>query len=164
MRKILYLLLIFSIIHCGKGNDAMKREGDDVVYFENDDSEMNAAIEEARKTLPEFQKALLSENPDYTDFAIKQRFDNADGNGEHIWLSDITFNNGKYTGVVQNVPINIPNVHLGDSLEINENNISDWMYYDKNKIVGAYTIRVMRKNISEKERKQMDEEQGISYE
>ena len=105
---------------------------------------------------------MISKNPDFSNFAIKQRFDTPEG-GEHIWIGDIVFDNGKYRGTVQNEPVNPLDVKIGDEIVVNVDNLSDWMYYDKNIVKGAYTVKVLRETMSDEEKKEMDS-QGLIYE
>lgn len=85
-----------------------------------------------------------------------------DNNGEHIWIGDITFKNGKYSGVIHNEPYEPIGVKLGDTVDVDIYNLSDWMYHDKNIVKGAYTVKVLRKSLTEEEKNQMDD--GLVYE
>ena len=167
MKKI-FLIGVFSLVisSCENNNrEKVQREGEpDVVLVENQDNEMNSAIENAQKTFKtDFHQALLSENPNFSNFVIKQRFDTPDGGGEHMWIGDIVFDNGKYHGIVQNEPMQPLDVKLGDKVVVNVDNLSDWMYYDKNIVKGAYTVKVLRKTMTAEEKKEMDS-QGLIYE
>ncbi len=153
------------LINCQEKREKLKREGKpDIMYFKNADEEMNSAVKNAKETLPEFQNAIQSKNPDYSNFTLKQQFDTSDGGGEHIWIGDIQFKDGKYYGIVQNEPFDKKIlVKLGDSVEVPIERISDWKYNDKNIVKGAYTIKVVRKYMSPEEKKEMDAE-GLIYE
>lgn len=166
MKKI-FIIGIFTLVFasCENKKERVQREGEpDVVMVETEDSEMNKAIENARKTFKsDFHPALMSKNADFSNFTIKQKFDTPDGSGEHIWIGDIVFDNGEYHGIVHNEPINPLDIKLGDNVVVNLDNLSDWMYYDKNIVKGAYTVKVLRKTMTEEERKEMDS-QGLVYE
>ncbi|WP_312075303.1 DUF2314 domain-containing protein [Chryseobacterium sp.] len=166
MKKII-TIAIFSFItfSCQEKKERIKREGEpDMILVKSEDDEMNSAIDNAKKTFKsEFHTALLSENPDFVNFAIKQRFDLPDNNGEHIWIGNITFKNNKYYGIVHNDPYEQIGVKLGDSVTVNIENLSDWMYYDKNIVKGAYTVKLLRKTMTDEEKKQMDSD-GLIYE
>lgn len=141
------------------------REGEPpVVLVKTEDDEMNSAIENAKKTFTkEFHTALLSKNPNYSNFTIKQKFDLPNDSGEHIWIGDIEYKKGKYSGVIQNEPYEPVGVKLGDTVDVNIEKLSDWMYYDKNIVKGAYTVKVLRKTLTDEEKKQMDAG-GLIYE
>lgn len=165
MKKIITIIFLSALsMSCQDKHKTLEREGEpDVVYFENTDAEMNVAVKDAQKSLPEFTNALQSNNANYSNFTLKQRFDTSDGNGEHIWIGDIVLRNGKYFGFVQNNPVDVKDLKLGDSVEVINDQISDWMYYDGNKVKGAFTVKVMRKFMSPIEKQEMDSE-GLIYE
>lgn len=157
-------IISLVISSCENKRERIQREGEpEVLLVESEDAGMNAAIENAKKTFKtNFHPALISKNPDFSNFAIKQRFDTPEG-GEHIWIGDIVFDNGKYRGILQNEPVNPLDVKIGDEIVVNVDNLSDWMYYDKNIVKGAYTVKVLRETMSDEEKKEMDS-QGLIYE
>jgi uncharacterized protein YegJ (DUF2314 family) len=165
MKKVVVICLLAFMINCQEKRDKLKREGEpDVMYFKNSDEEMGAAVKNAQETLSEFQQAIQSRNPNYSNFTLKEKFDTSDGGGEHIWIGDIQFKDGKYYGIVQNEPVDTKiSVKLGDSIEVPIERISDWKYNDKNIVKGAYTIKVVRKYMSPEEKREMDAE-GLIYE
>jgi len=128
---------------------------DNIIYFDEDDKEMNYAIETAQFTLNHFENALLSNDTNLGYFSLKvsyQAFDCV----EHIWVSDVYLQDNEFYGYVDSEPQYIDKIKLGDILEINKNNISDWLYYDYEKGVyyGGYTIIVIKNRLSKKERKE----------
>lgn len=164
-RHVLTILILLGQISC-KPNETTKteREGESTIYnVTADDAEMKEAINTANQTLEQFNEALMSQNPDFGYFALKVRFDAPNGR-EHIWASDIVIKGNKYFGVVNNLPENTTEVKIGDTIQINNNNISDWMYVDSNRLRGGFTLRLLRKRMTELERKQFDEENGLIIE
>lgn len=166
MKKLIAICIVsLCIMSCNDGvKKKVEREGEpDVLYVESGDAEMNSAIQKAKQTFPEFEKAFQSNNPDFENFTIKQKFKTSDGGGEHIWIGDLTVKDGQYFGVVQNEPVDVKQIKLGDSIKISIADMSDWMYIDKKVVKGGYTIKVLRKHMSDEEKKQMDAE-GLIYE
>lgn len=142
----------------------IEREGQPTIYSVTDnDTEMNDAIKLANQTLYKFNDALKNKNSDLQYFALKTRFNTANG-GEHIWVSNITLEDNKYFGVVNNLPESIKGIKMGDTIQVKNDNISDWMYVDNQKLLGGYTIRLLRKRMTEIERKQFDSENGLIIE
>jgi len=134
-----------------------EREGaPDVHNVESSDLQMNKAILEANLNMANFKKALLSENDDYQNFSIKQKFDTQDGGGEHIWIQEIKIIDTNYFGTVSNQPLHVDAIKFGDAIKVDKNKISDWMYLDKGVVQGAYTVRLLRNEMTEEERKQFD--------
>ena len=165
--KKLFIVALFSfmIASCQEKRERIKREGEpDITLVNSDDEEMNSAIENARLTFEkEFRTALLSKNTNFSNFFIKQRYALPNNDGEHIWVGDIEFKDGIYSGIINNEPNRSIGVKFGDTVIINVDNLSDWMYYDKNIVKGAYTVKVLRKTMTAEEKKEMDS-QGLIYE
>ena len=163
--KILLLSFTTLVLFVGCGNRHPEKiihneETAPISYVENDDPEMNGAMALARKTMPEFTKAFRSADPNNKDFSIKVKFGD-DKSGEHIWVGDLQYTPAGYTGVIANVPEATPGLSMGDTVQIEPGNISDWMYLDnKHKLYGSYTTRVLLKRMSPEERKQFDEQTG----
>ena len=158
---VLFTFLLFGLLCCH--NNRMKKtegEGEQNIYLaNNNDEEMNIAIKTAKQTIEKFDDALKSKNSEYNNFALKVCFDNK----EHIWISNITIKDNEYYGIVNNIPEYVKDIHFGDSIKINKDNISDWMYTDNKKLVGGFTLRLIRNRMSEVERKQFDSESGLIF-
>jgi len=163
-----YLLSFIILLGCNGCNNTqtlkIERKGEPPIYsVQNDDAEMNHAIMSAIQTLDSFKVALLSKNKDYKYFALKSRFITPNGS-EHIWLKNIILKDKKYVGIVANLPESISDVKLGDTISILKNNITDWMYLDNKKLRGGFTIRLLRKRMTEPDKKQFDAHSGFSIE
>jgi Uncharacterized protein conserved in bacteria len=166
MRKLFItgtLAVFIGLLGC-KHVEKIEREDEPAIYtVGDDDKEMNEAIKTANQTLHEFEVALKSKNPSFSTFSLKTSFKTPQ-NIEHIWVSDIKIIDGNYFGIVDNLPEYTNDVKLGDTIEIKRNTISDWMYLENNKLHGGYTIRAVRNKMTEKEKKQFDEENGLLIE
>lgn len=165
--KLFQLALIFliGIVSCNnRQTTKIERESQPDIYgVLGTDAEINKSIKTANKTLDKFNEALKSGNPDFEYFALKTRFNTPNG-GEHIWVSNIILKDSKYFGVIDNLPESTTDVKLGDTIQIKNDNISDWMYIDNQKLRGGYTLRVLRNRMSETERKQFDADSGLIIE
>ncbi|EWH13311.1 hypothetical protein KLA_10318 [Cellulophaga geojensis KL-A] len=168
MKKILTItaIIILTITSCKENSSSkIEREGEpDVMNVANENIAMNQAIAEANKTLSNFKSAIQSNNKNYQGFTLKQKFTDTEGNSEHIWIQDVTFNNNKFKGIVGNKPLYEINVKYGDTIVVDESNISDWMYFDGKVTKGAYTIKVLRDQMSSEEQKQFDIQSGLLFE
>ncbi|QLC65706.1 DUF2314 domain-containing protein [Flavobacterium sp. LPB0248] len=155
---ILILISLFCLTSC-KDSNKIEREGEPTIYsVESEDPEMNAAILEANKTLDEFNKGLSNFNAD--SHSLKVKFSNSKGI-EHMWIGEIKYIDGNYSGILNSDPEYITEYKAGDKIDIETSKISDWMYLIKGKLYGGYTIRVLRDRMSEEERKVFDEESGM---
>ncbi|MFH6997300.1 YegJ family protein [Flavobacterium sp. FlaQc-57] len=156
--KILIASIIFCLISCKKSDKVERENQPDIYNVEGNDKEMTEAIKKANQSLADFNTALT--NPKIEVKSLKVKFKNQQ-NTEHIWLSNVEFKEGKYTGVLDNEPEYITDYKIGDTINVDNKNISDWMYIENGKLFGGYTIKVLRNRMSESERKQFDAESGM---
>ncbi len=129
--------------------------GDEPLIFSltDDDAEMNAAIESAKETLADFDKALIDSGNE--NFALKISFDVRD-KVEHIWAVNIEKIDDEYLGIIDNIPNSVTEIKLNNKIEIEKNRISDWMFSKNGKLYGGFTIRVLRNRMSELEKENFD--------
>jgi len=166
MKKILSItILLIVTLSCNNTQKGkVERENEpDIIGIESHDSEMNYAIEKAKLNIESFDSALKSNNPKFINFSVKKPFKTESGN-EHIWISDVVLKGNKYLGIIGNTPEYTNEIKLGDTVLVQKSELSDWMYIDENKLRGGYTIRAMRNKMSESEKKQFDNENGIIVE
>ncbi len=167
MKQLIIFILFTYCIGCN--NTSTNKVGLDTttnIYWvsEKDDYVMNQAIEKASKTIDYFDNALKIKNINYTDFAIKKRFKTKDDGGEYIWITVISIVSEGYKGIINNDAEVTKEVKYGDTVIVNKNEISDWMYLDNNVLKGGYTIRVIREKLNKTEREKMDEDLGFKIE
>lgn len=129
-----------------------------------EDTTINKAIDKAKNTLADFNKALQSKNPSYSEFAVKKKYLTNNGYAEHMWIAGITIENGDYKGFLNNDPEQNIGVKLGDKVTVKKSEITDWMYLDNDVLKGGYTIRAIRNKLSKEERKKMDADLGFKIE
>lgn len=159
-RTFILSILILFVYGCNRSN-SIKRENEPLILtVESADVAMNKAIEKANQTLPEFYKALESQNKDYYGFGLKMIFKASDRN-EHIWINGLFKKNNEYFGVVDNLPEFTNEVKQGDTIKIDSNRISDWMYLDNEKLRGGFTIRILREKMTQEEREEFDKTSGM---
>ena len=153
--KILPTLLIpfaccFALSSCSEEETgtSIPKPMPETLVNEFDDSEMDQAIQRSRETRGEFIKVLGSGEAD--TFAVKVRV--ADGDDvEHFWMTDITYEDGKFSGVINNEPGLVTNVKFGQKWTVKEAEISDWMFTRGEKIHGGFTIEPLLHSYSPEE-------------
>lgn len=121
---------------------------------------MNQAIAQSKKEIGTFIEALANPKASQTYFSVKKPFPYQDGDAtshEHIWLSDVSFRDGKFQGLVGNDPVDVKGLKLGDKVELAKDEASDWMIIDDGYLIGGYTIIALRDGMSPEERKEFDE-------
>jgi uncharacterized protein YegJ (DUF2314 family) len=122
----------------------------DTYKFYGDDPELNAAIEEAQRRLPEFRRALDEDArrliPALNGALVKARFENpVTGALEHMWLEDVGFEGDRIVGTLASEPDNIPELSNGQWVSVSPEDISDWVYRQGDRTVGGFTVRVMQR-------------------
>jgi uncharacterized protein YegJ (DUF2314 family) len=147
---VLIVSCFFISIGCGKGAREPR-----VTYVDENDPEMKAAIDKARESLPDFIQALKSPKPTQSMFSIKAPFSDGE-DSEHIWLTPVSYDGEKFHGTISNRPDKLTNVRLGTKVTLEPKQLSDWMYLEGKRLVGGYTIRVLRKKMSDQERMEFD--------
>jgi uncharacterized protein YegJ (DUF2314 family) len=163
-RQALMTALLFGgVVLTGRADTPMSSElqnksGDPEVYrVENQHAAMRKAVDQARKTVGEFIKAVQHPAAGQTDFEVKKPF--VQGNRvEHIWLSDVEFVGGRFKGKVDNESMKIHGLKMGQVVSVNPDEISDWAYVDNGKLVGGYTIRVHYNELSPAEKKEFQQQ------
>jgi uncharacterized protein YegJ (DUF2314 family) len=126
-----------------------------------DDPELARIAQNARETLPVFFRRLQSPLPGDGNFRLKYplRADFRSGfSREQVWLSDIRFRDGRYSGVLDRSPYYVSGLAGGERIDFNIEEISDWMFTRNGKITGGLSIKYLLEQIPEHER---DEEQRL---
>jgi uncharacterized protein YegJ (DUF2314 family) len=156
---------ILAIIGCksDKRNvgDTVEREGQPPIsYVADDDPKMTAAMAEARRTVDRFILSLNNPKPSQSSFSVKLLIEDGD-HGEHMWILPVRYEGGKFYGTINNEPDKVTTVKIGDEVSVAKDQVSDWMYIENRKLVGGYTLRVLRNSMPEKEREEFD--RGIPF-
>jgi len=152
---VMTLLTCTLTAGCGNGVDDPP-----VSFVKDDDPKMVAAIEKARASVDQFITALNDPNILQSDFSVKFPIKEGD-QVEHIWVHPVRFENGQFIGNINNNPDLVTTVSLGDEVKMAKEDISDWMYVDDQKLIGGYTLRVLRDNLAPNEREAFDS--GIPF-
>lgn len=132
------------------------------------DAELNQAAATARASFAEFLAA--SSNPDSTGTAFMAKIRVRQSNPpitEDIWVSSITPEHSakdpaqsgsapSYTGVVGDIPAELTQLNMSDIVRFAPDQIIEWQYFEREKVVGAQVTRLRRNRMSEAERKEHD--------
>ena len=128
---------------------------DDTVPIPEDDAEMNAAMEEARRRLPDLRRALDEDArrlvPTMEGALVKARVASAiTGKTEHVWIEDAGFEADQIVGTLSSEPKNIPEFSEGDWITVSPDDISDWAYRQGGRTFGGFTVKVMQRRGQER--------------
>ncbi|MDB4537209.1 DUF2314 domain-containing protein [Akkermansiaceae bacterium] len=148
MRLLLVFLLILSPFCLGD-----EPKNDEIITVEDDDAEMNTAMEKARKEIAVFKKAVEAKPVKVQMPMLKVFFslkENPD-EGEHMWVSDIRFKGKIISGILQSSPGTVKDVKLGDQVSFDLKRVSDWLFVKGGVAQGAYTVQLLRSRMDAKE-------------
>jgi len=129
-----------------------------VIESPSDNPAMRNAEEKARETLDQFRQ-IMKKHPDINPM-IKVRIEDINASSR-MWLFVDKVEPNGFKAHLFEVPSGFEKYQAGDSFTIKDTDILDWMINNNGEVNGAYTIRVQRESMSEKERKEMDEYMGI---
>ena len=144
--RILVLILLSPLILVLRLFGYKGRE--DMVYLPEDHEDMKKALAEARSTLPQFRQALLNPRPHTREFALKVRFP-AEGGHEHCWVGDLSVDGNGFKGKLANEPQSL-SLKIGDPVDVTEDMISDWAYFQDDVAQGHYSTRALLPHMSKK--------------
>ena len=136
-KKLCFLLLSLAIISCKSNKQTENWDVKNTRNIDVTDSIYLAKIKEARKNLPTFFASLEDRTINSYDFFVKAKISDSQKNTEHMWFAVHNRNNENLIVILDNVPLNLKNVKLGDTLEIHENQIEDWIVYKGDSIVAG---------------------------
>lgn len=158
MKRPLFAFLGVTLVLLGcdskqPRDETVHREGQpDFSRTRDGDPEMEKAIQTARKSVDSFIAALKTPSAEQAGFSVKKPFIDG-GTVEHIWLSGVSFDGTRFRGRVDNEPVDVKNVKMGETVTATKDEISDWFYVEKGKLVGGYTFRVLYARLSPDEKK-----------
>jgi uncharacterized protein YegJ (DUF2314 family) len=119
----------------------------DSLSVQGDDPEINAAIAEAQRRLPEFRRIIADDSrriiPMYAGAFVKVCVENEITRGfEHIWLEGVYFDGQNVGGWVLTSPHDI-SLTKGEELTLPVSRITDWMYYEGETLHGAFVENIL---------------------
>lgn len=122
---------------------------DPTINYSESDGQMQAAISEARATLPLFlANAFDAEGNSIPGSVLKVELPTVAGSdteSEHIWVTPFArLPDGRFAGLLANEPVNLGSLHAGDRVDFDDDMISDWhLDSPSGRYWGSYTSRVM---------------------
>lgn len=142
---VILLLVALATAGCRRGPESniIKRPGEvDVIPLERTDHEMNNAIAEAKRRLPEFLAVL--NNPGERTLSAKVRFLKPDGGGEHMWLSDLMKQKDGFSGILKNEPVFVIGMKKGQRVRFAKEAVADWVIENSDgSAEGGFTIALV---------------------
>jgi uncharacterized protein YegJ (DUF2314 family) len=112
-------------------------------YRKANDPAMAAAIAKARASIQTFWDNLENPKSGVDGFAIKVGLPTRSGELEHIWVGNIKRQGELIIGLLDNDPRDLEGLKAGSSVTFKSEQISDWLFIRKGKMVGNETARVL---------------------
>lgn len=113
----------------------------------DNDKAMDRAVEHAQRSLGFFMAALRAKKPGDAMFEIKKGYVDGD-KVEHLWISNVTYDGKTFHGKINNRPLDVKNVRLGQRVTVAPGDVSDWMFLKTGKLIGGFTTRVLYARLS----------------
>ena len=129
----------------------------------DNDKAMDRAVEHAQHSLAFFMAALRAKKPGDAMFEIKKGYVDGD-KVEHLWISNLSYDGKNFHGKINNRPLDVKNVRLGQRVTIAPVEVSDWMFLKNGKLVGGYTTRVLYARLSATDKALFDKEAEFKIE
>lgn len=146
-RRAALSMILMAMICC-----SCSKKPETLVKGGYDEKEMEAAIARARSEINDFVGEMTKGNGE--SFAVKAPIEDK-GTTEHFWLTDITYKDGSFEGLIGNDPGMVTNVKLGQKWKIKKEEVSDWMFMRNGKMHGNYTMRPLLKAMPKDEAERM---------
>jgi uncharacterized protein YegJ (DUF2314 family) len=150
-----------GLVSCGQ-KEPPATGADSTVPVATEDAEMNGAISNAQASLTNFIAAFQAPRTNQNYFLIKGKF-NEGKTVEHIWVADLTFSGQAFKGVIANQPESIHSLQFKQPVAVPLPEVSDWMFVQDGKLMGAYTSRVLRNRMTEQQRHELDASLPYKY-
>lgn len=146
-----------------KGSAGNRADSPAYVHVSDSERAMHQAVHEAQRTLGKFMAALASPKTGQTGFAVKRRC--IEGNQcEHLWLVDVRFDGRLLRGKVDNTPVEMKKLRVGQKVTVQPTEITDWMYVENGRLVGGYTVRAYYRTLSAAKKRQFVQNAGFRLE
>lgn len=147
-----------------RAGELIERESEPDVYrVESQDISLNSARIEAQLKIKDLLERIQSPPAEQTYLAVKGMFGAAD-QVEHLWLRDLSLQGEEVVGTIDNQPVNLSQWSAGDRVVLSTQQISDWMAIEQGKLVGGWTLRALREQMTEAERAAFDASLDFSIE
>lgn len=126
------------------------QQNDEVVMISQDDNEMNQAMQQAYDSLDSFIARLQNPQAGDENFLLKVRVEDENG-AEHFWVTDIAITEDGFSGVIANQAQIVKLVDYGQGVSFGKDIVSDWAYDQKGVRQGAFTLKVLLKQMPQEE-------------
>ena len=139
-----------------------EQQGVETLDYDPADPGIQAAVKEARKTLPGFLKLTTTPASNIAMVAVKVEIRQGKER-EYIWVTPFKVEGSGYKGQVNDIPRRVRTVKTGEFIAFTREDIVDWAYMDTHarQLRGNYTTCVLLKRGPASEREQLKRSYGL---
>jgi uncharacterized protein YegJ (DUF2314 family) len=124
-----------------------------VAKVQRDNEQLLAASARARANLPELHKAFAAGLQPGEFIELKAPFRTQDGGTEWMWVEVTEWKDNQIKGLLKNDPSYVPGLHAGQSVQIREEDVFDYLRrYPTKPMEGNTTSEIIRKINESKEK------------
>lgn len=123
-------------------NHTIRSAADSTVTVRSGDEDLAAAIAKARSELPNVLQQFIAGALHDANFTVKVSIKEHNFT-EHFWLSETTFSDGIFSGIIESEPQSLSIIKQGDRWTAPIEEVTDWMYAKNQKMYGNYTLRAL---------------------
>jgi uncharacterized protein YegJ (DUF2314 family) len=134
------------------------------------DEEMDRASVRARETFRYFWRELSWESrrivPGLDLSLVKAKFEEPEIKGpnvEHMWVSEIACDGEVVVGKLVNQPNWLRKITKGATVVVPIAELEDWMYAQKGRVYGGFTVNLLRARMTPEERASHDKAWGLDF-
>jgi uncharacterized protein YegJ (DUF2314 family) len=133
------------------------------VAVPTEDGAMESATRAARDSLDSCIRPLSHPSPVQSDFSVKVPV--REGDGTHfLWLQQISFDGSNFSGLLGPDAAEMKSHSTGERVTIASHEIADWMFVENEKLVGGFSLRVIRDQLSGAARTQFEKTMWFRFE
>lgn len=131
-------------------------------HLPRDQPRMAEASERARATLDVFNRYLPRAARGEVVADLRVTFEEV-GIREHMWVTGVTLENGRYRGTLSSVPVRLRGVAAGDRVWVSPSDVTDWVVVEDDMMIGGFTIMEVRRLLSPRQRQEHDRAAGYGF-
>jgi len=162
MRTFLSTVVAFVAGLCGCGRAERNQAESLAVAVPAIDPMLEAATRQAQKSIGEFTAHLKEPASGQSDFSIKVAV-NDDGIVHYLWLQKVSYQDSRFTGVLAGDAQGLKGHHPGEVITVPAEEIFDWMYVERGKLIGGFTLRAIRERLSGKQREAFEKTMWFAF-
>jgi uncharacterized protein YegJ (DUF2314 family) len=126
------------------------------VAVPRNDPDMEQAALTAQQALEDFIRRLNSPSTTQQYQAVKIKSSRA-GFDEYVWVPIGAFDQGDFLAATDEQQSSTAQLTPNNPVHIRPDQVLDWMVVDDGKLVGGYSLRVMRAKMDPEQRRKFDE-------